>query len=427
MGVLGTALIAMLGLGGPIALALIAATVGYIIYDPLLSENAIFRSFFSFVNKYTLMAIPFFIFAGFLMERTGLISKLFRFADALVGWVPGGFAYATILSAVMFGAISGSSTAMAAAMGVIAYPEMIKRGYPKWMAAGVIATGGGIAILIPPSITLILYGVLTEESIVKLFLAGVAPGVMLALSDAVIVMTMATIIKLPANKFSWTELRDASMGAIPALLMPVFVLGGLYGGVLTPTESGAGACAYAIIYGFFSLREKFFKEMVAATERAVNLTSILFFLLGGVGIFQFLLANQGWPQDIATWVTSMGLTPLGFLAVLLIVLLFLSMFLTGVAILVLVVPVIYPVSLTLGIDPIHLGVLFALCIEMGAVIPPVGLNLFAVSGTTKVPVTTVMKGSFPFLITDGIVLILCALFPILTLWLPDLVVKPIFG
>lgn len=427
MGILSSALIAMLGLGGPIALALIAATVGYIVYDPLLSENAIFRSFFSFVNKYTLMAIPFFIFAGFLMERTGLITKLFRFADALVGWVPGGFAYATILSAVMFGAISGSSTAMAAAMGVIAYPEMIKRGYPKWMAAGVIATGGGIAILIPPSITLILYGVLTEESIVKLFLAGIAPGIMLAISDAVIVMTMALIIKLPANKFSWKELRDASMGAIPALLMPVFVLGGLYGGVLTPTESGAGACAYAIIYGFLSLRQKFMKELIAATERAVNLTAILFFLLGGVGIFQFLLANQGWPQDIATWVTGIGLSPIGFLAVLLVVLLMMSMFLTGVAILVLVVPVIYPVSLTLGIDPIHLGVLFALCIEMGAVIPPVGLNLFAVSGTTKVPVTTVMKGSFPFLITDGCVLILCALFPVLTLWLPDLVVKPIFG
>lgn len=427
MGIIGTALISMLGLGAPIALALIATTVGYIIYDPLLSESAIFRSFFSFVNKYTLMAIPFFIYAGFLMERTGLISKLFRFADALVGWVPGGFAYATILSAVMFGAISGSSTAMAAAMGVIAYPEMVKRGYPKWMAAGVIATGGGIAILIPPSITLILYGVLTEESIVKLFLAGVAPGIMLALSDAVIVMTMATIIKLPANKFKWTELRDASYGAVPALLMPVFVLGGLYGGVLTPTESGAGACAYALIYGFISMRKKFYKEMIAATERAVNLTAILFFLLGGVGIFQFLLANQGWPQDIASWVTGMGLSPIGFLAVLLLVLLFLSMFLTGVAILVLVVPVIYPVSLTLGIDPIHLGVLFALCIEMGAVIPPVGLNLFAVSGTTKVPVTTVMRGSFPFLITDGIVLILCALFPILTLWLPNLLVKPIFG
>jgi len=325
MGAIGTALLSMLALGGPIALALVAATVGFILYDPLLSDNAIFRSFFSFVNKYTLMAIPFFIYAGFLMERTGLIAKLFRFADALVGWVPGGFAYATILSAVMFGAISGSSTAMAAAMGVVAYPEMVKRGYPKWMAAGVIATGGGIAILIPPSITLILYGVLTEESIVKLFLAGVIPGIMLALSDAVIVMTMATIIKLPRNEFNWRELRDAGLDALPALLMPVFVLGGLYGGILTPTESGAGACAYALIYGFFSMREKFFNEMVAATERAVNLTAILFFLLGGVGIFQFLLANQGWPQEIAAWVTGIGLSPIGFLAVLLAVLLFLSM------------------------------------------------------------------------------------------------------
>jgi C4-dicarboxylate transporter DctM subunit len=327
----------------------------------------------------------------------------------------------------MFGAISGSSTAMAAAMGVVAYPEMIKRGYPKWMAAGVIATGGGIAILIPPSITLILYGVLTDESIVKLFFAGVIPGLMLAMSDAAIVMTMALIIKLPANKFSLSELASAGFDALPALLMPVFVLGALYGGVLTPTESGAGACFYAIVYGFLSMRERFFKEMMAATERAVNLTAILFFLLGGVGIFQFLLANEGWPQDIAEWVTNMGLSPISFLALLMVILLFLSMFLTGVAILVLIVPIIHPVSISLGIDPIHLGVLFALCIEMGAVIPPVGLNLFAVSGTTGVPVTTVMRGSFPFLCTDGCVLVLCMFFPILVMWLPNIAVQSIFN
>lgn len=427
MGILGPALLVLLALGAPIALALIAVTVGFIVYDPLLSEAAIFRSFFSFVNKYTLMAIPFFIYAGFLMERTGLIIKLFRFADAMIGWVPGGFAYATILAAVMFGAISGSSTAMAAAMGVVAFPEMIKRGYPTWMAAGVIATGGGIAILIPPSITLILFGVLTDESIIKLFFAGIVPGLMLAFSDAIIVMTMALIIKLPANQFSWTEFKSAGIAALPALLMPVFVLGGLYGGVMTPTEAGAGACAYAMVYGFLSMKKDFYPQMLAATSRAVNLTAILFFLLGGVGIFQFLLANQGWPQDIAEWVTGMGLSPLGFLSLLLIVLLFLSMFLTGVAILVLIVPIIHPVSISLGIDPIHLGVLFALCIEMGAVIPPVGLNLFAVSGTTKVPVTTVMRGSFPFLCTDGCVLVLCMLFPILVLWLPSMAVVSIFN
>ncbi len=427
MGFIGPGLIVLLALGAPIAMALCAVSVGFIIYDPLLSESAIFRSFFSFVNKYTLMAIPFFVYAGFLMERTGLIQKLFRLADALIGWLPGGFAYATILSAVMFGAISGSSTAMSAAMGVVAYPEMIKRGYPKWMAAGVIATGGGIAILMPPSVTLILYGVLTEESIVKLFFAGITPAIMLAISDAVIVLTIAHWIGLPANTFDLRELRSAFLAAWPALLMPVVVLGGLYGGVLTPTESGAAACAYALTYGAFALRGRFAKEAWAATERAVNLTAILFFVLGGVGLFQFLLANQGWPQDIAEWVTGIGLSPLGFLAILMVILLLLSMFLTGVALLVLVVPIIHPVSLTLGIDPIHLGILFALCIEMGAVIPPVGLNLFAVSGTTGVPVTTVMRGSFPFLCTDGCVMILVMLFPVLTLWLPDLVVRSVFN
>ena len=427
MGYIGPALLTLLALGAPIAVALIAVTVSFILYDPLLSPNAIFRSFFSFVNKYTLMAIPFFVYAGFLMERTGLIKKLFRFADALIGWLPGGFAYATILAAVMFGAISGSSTAMAAAMGLVAYPEMIKRGYPKWMAAGVIATGGGIAILIPPSITLILYGVLTEQSITKLFFAGVTPGVMLAISDAIIVLTMAAIIGLPASKFSLRELGRAFLEAFPALLMPVIVLGGLYGGVLTPTESGAAACAYALLYGAIALRGDFFKEAYAATQRAVNLTAILFFVLGGVGIFQFLLANKGWPQDIAQWVTELGLSPVAFLALLMVILLLLSTCLTGVAVLVLVVPVIYPVAITLDIDPIHLGILFALCIEMGAVIPPVGLNLFAVSGTTNVPVTTVMKGSFPFLCTDGCVLVLCLLVPALVLWLPNLAVKSVFG
>jgi C4-dicarboxylate transporter, DctM subunit len=427
MGLIGSALVALLALGAPIAMALVAVTVGFIVYDPLLSEAVIFRSFFSFVNKYTLMAIPFFVYAGFLMERTGLIQKLFRLADALIGWLPGGFGYATILTAVLFGAISGSSTAMSAAMGVVAYPEMIKRGYPKWMAAGVIATGGGIAILMPPSVTLILFGVLTEESIVKLFFAGMTPAIMLAISDAVIVLTMAHILKLPSTDFNARELRVAFLAAWPALLMPVVVLGGLYGGILTPTESGAAACAYALVYGVFALRENFIKEAWAATERSVNLTAILFFVLGGVGIFQFLLANKGWPQDIAEWISLMGLSPLAFLAMLMVVLLLLSMFLTGVALLVLVVPIIYPVSLTLGIDPIHLGILFALCIEMGAVIPPVGLNLFAVSGTTGVPVTTVMRGSFPFLCTDGCVLVLVMLFPILALWLPNIAVQSVFN
>ena len=258
MHLLGTSLISLLVIGAPIGIALAGATILIVLADPIMTPKALFRSYFSFLSSYTLMAIPFFIYAGFLMERTGLIAKLFRFADALIGWLPGGFAYATLLAAVMFGAISGSSTAMAAAMGVIAYPEMIRRGYPIWMAAGIIACGGGIALLIPPSITLILFGIITEESIIALFFAGVVPGVMLALSDAVIIVAISFYMRLPAGTFEVRGLLRALYEAWPALLMPVIILGGLYGGLFTPTEAGAAACAYSIIYGMLSQGKTFF-------------------------------------------------------------------------------------------------------------------------------------------------------------------------
>jgi C4-dicarboxylate transporter DctM subunit len=426
MWALGGSLIGLMLAAAPIGIALAGATILVVLSDPMLGPNALFRAFFQFLNSYTLMAIPFFIYAGFLMERTGLIAKLFNFADALIGWLPGGFAYATLLAAVMFGAISGSSTAMAAAMGIIAYPEMIRRGYPVWMSAGIIACGGGIAILIPPSITLILYGIITEESIVSLFFAGFTPGIMLAISDAIIIVGISFFIKLPAGKFELKKVGSATWDAWPALLMPVCVLGGLYGGVFTPTEAGAAAAGYALLFGLLSGRGKFLKELLPTTQRTINLTAIVYFLLGCVGVFQFLLANKGWPQDIAAWTAAQGFTQMEFLAVLLIVMLFLSMWLTGVAILVLTVPIFFPVALTLGVDPIHLGILAAIAIEMGGVIPPVGLNLFAVSGTTGVPVTKVMKGAIPFLITDGIVLLLMLFFPVLCLWLPDLLIESHF-
>ena len=416
---LGSTLFALLLVGIPIGVSLAGSTAIMVLLDDFLSFSTLFEAFFIFISKYTLIAIPFFIYAGFLMERTGLVAGLFNFADALIGWVPGGFAYATLISAVLFGAISGSSTAMAAAMSVIAYPEMIKRGYPTWMAAGVIASAGGIALLIPPSITLILFGVITEISIVDLFFAGVVPGIMLAISDAVIIVSVSLfIVKLPAGKFDLKRCWTAFLEALPALLMPVLVLGGLYGGLFTPTEAGAAAACYALGYGVLFKRGVFLKELLPTTRRTMNLTAVVFFLLGCVGIFQFFLANMGWPQEIAAWAGSLGLSKYAFLFALMGSLLLLSMWLTGVAILVLTVPIYFPVALSLGVDPVHLGILTALCIEIGSVIPPVGLNLFAVSGVTGLPVTHVIKGSFPFCISDTVVLIIVLLFPMLALWLP---------
>ncbi len=426
MWIVGGLVLALLLLSVPIGIALSGASAVYILIDPLLEPEVIFRAFFNFINRYSLMSIPLFIFAGFLMERTGLVGQLFRFADALVGWLPGGFGIATILACVLFAAISGSSVAMAAAMSVIAIPEMTKRGYPPWLAAGLVATAGGIAILIPPSIILILYGIVTETSVVRLFFAGVIPGLLLALANIVAIVGMSWYLKLPRGTFSAKAVWPATLGALPGFGMPVLILGGLYGGLFTPTEAAAAACGYALIYGFFTARRDFLKYLIPTTVRALNLSAVILFLVGSVGVFQFLASNLYWPQAITQTVVSWGLTPLGFLFAFIAVELVLGMFVDGVAMVLLTVPVVYPVAYALKIDPIHLAIILTLAIEMSLVTPPVGLNLFAVSGTSKIPVSEVVRGAIPFFLSDVIVLLLVIFFPALATWLPDQLVVNVF-
>lgn len=426
MNIVGAVAFLLLILSVPIGIALGAASAVYIFIDPLLEPNVIFRAFFNFIGRYSLMAIPLFIFAGFLMERTGLIGQLFRFADALVGWMPGGFGIATVLACVMFAAISGSSVAMAAAMSLIAIPEMIKRGYPPWLASGIVAASGGIAMLIPPSIILILYGIVTETSIVRLFFAGVVPGICLAISNIVAMLALAWWLKLPRGKLDLREAARAGKIALPALGMPVVILGGLYGGLFTPTEAAAAACGYALLYGLIAGRGQFIRDLLPTTCRALNLSAVVLFLVGSVGVFQFLAANLYWPQTIAKSVVSLGLTPLGFIFMFMAAALFLGMFLDGVAIVLLTMPVVYPIADALKIDPIHLGIMLTIAVEMSVVTPPVGLNLFAVSSTSKIPITQVTKGAMPFFSTDAIVLLLVVFFPVLALWLPDVLIVDVF-
>jgi C4-dicarboxylate transporter DctM subunit len=427
MPIVGTVLFVLLLLAVPIGIALSAAAAAYIMVDPLLEPTVIFRQFFSFIGRYSLMAIPLFIFAGFLMERTGLIAQLFRFADALVGWMPGGFGVATVVACVLFGSISGSSVAMAAAMSVIAIPEMKKRGYPDWLAAGLVATAGGIAILIPPSIPLLIYGIVTETSIVRLFFAGVIPGLLLALGNIVTVIGIALYLKLPkGGKFDPRRVLQESKGAVPALGMPVVILGGLYGGLFTPTEAAAAACGYALLYGLVTKRMQFVRQILPVAARSLNLTAVILFLIGSVGVFQFLAANMYWPQRITETIVGWGLTPLGFVFAFMGVLLILGMFVDGVAMILLTVPVVFPVAFALGIDPVALGIMITLNVETGVVTPPVGLNLFAVSGTSRISLPQVIKGTIPFFIGDLSVLLAVIFFPGLATWLPDLLVKSVF-
>ena len=426
MNVTGIVVLVLLLLSVPIGIALSAASAAYILIDPLLEPEVIFRQFFNFISRYSLMAIPLFIFAGFLMERTGLVGQLFRFSDALVGWMPGGFGVATVLACVLFGSISGSSVAMAAAMSVIAIPEMLKRGYPPWLAAGLVATAGSIAMLIPPSIILILYGIVTETSVVRLFFAGVIPGLLLAMGNILTVMIIAWYLKLPRGTFDGRRVWTDGKAALFALGMPVVILGGLYGGLFTPTEAAAAACGYALLYGFISKRGEFLKQLLPVAARSLNLTAVVLFLVGSVGVFQFLMANLYWPQKITEAVVSVGLTPHGFIFAYVGVLLLLGMFVDGVAMVLLTVPVVFPVALALKIDPVHLAIIVTLAVETGVVTPPVGLNVFAVSGTSKIPVIEVTKGTIPFFVGDLTVLVIVVFFPALALWLPNLLVTDVF-
>ena len=426
MWIVGIVVLALLLLSVPIGIALSASAAAYILFDPLLEPGVIFRAFFNFISRYSLMAIPLFIYVGYLMERTGLIAQLFRFADALVGWLPGGFGIATVLACVLFAAISGSSVAMAAAMSVIAIPEMLKRGYPPWVAAGLVATSGGIAILIPPSIPLILYGVVSETSVVRLFFAGVIPGLLLAAANIVTIIGLAYYLKLPRGKFDASRIWPATVGALPGFGMPVIILGGLYGGLFTPTEAAAVACGYALLYGVITGHGAFIRELLPTTVRALNLTAVVLFLVGSVGVFQFLAANLYWPQTLTMVITGWGLTPLGFIFAFILVEMILGCFVDGVAMILLTVPVVFPIAYALKIDPIHLGILLTLTVEMSLVTPPVGLNLFAVSGTSRIPVSEVVKGSIPFFLTDSLVLLAVVFYPGLATWLPNQLVTNVF-
>jgi len=426
MYITGIVALVLLVLSVPIGIALSAASAAYIFVDPLLEPSVIFRAFFSFIGRYSLMAIPLFIFAGFLMERTGLVGQLFRFADSLVGWMPGGFGVATVLACVLFGAISGSSVAMAAAMSVIAIPEMKKRGYPDWLSAGLVATAGGIAMLIPPSIILLLYGIVTETSVARLFFAGIIPGLMLATGNMITVVLIAIYLKLPRGTFDRRRIWPETLKALPALGMPVVILGGLYGGLFTPTEAAAAACGYALVYGLITGRGEFVKQLLPVAARSLNLTAVILFLVGSVGVFQFLAANLYWPQKITQTIVGWGLSPLGFMFAFMGVLLILGCLVDGVAMVLLTVPVVFPVAMALKIDPIQLGIIITLNVETGVVTPPVGLNLFAVSGTSKIPLTQVLKGTIPFFIGDLTVLVLCMLFPGISTWLPNLLITDVF-
>lgn len=373
---------------------------------------------FSQLTNVTLMAIPGFVFTGIIMSKGGISYHLIEALKSWVGHIRGGLAVVTILACMIFAAISGSSPATAAAIGGIMIPGMVNAGYNKKYAMGLVAAAGTLGILIPPSIPMIIYGVVSEQSISKLFLAGIIPGIILGgtlIVSAIIYARIHNYGALPKQTMAdrWKKSRKAIWG----VLLPVLILGGIYGGVVTPTEASFVACFYAIIVSVFIYKEMKFKRFMEILNESINITAMIYLIIASAVVFGMFLTIEQVPQTIATWIHSNTSNKWTFLIAVNILFFILGMFLESVSIILITLPIFLPVLALFDINVIHFAVIMTINMELAMITPPVGLNLFVISGISKEKVGAVVKGVAPFFVLMVMVLILVVIFPQLSLLL----------
>ncbi len=412
--------------GAPIGVALGLASFVYLVAFTSMDPGVIASGFFQYLNGYAFMAVPFFMLAGLLMEKTGLMKEIFDFAAATFGWLKGGLGAVSIVTSALLAALTGSAVASASALAIIAIPRMLSSGYSKKVAAGIVCAGGTMANLIPPSIWMILYGIVTDTSVASLFFAGIIPGIILTV--ILIVINAVNVRNEPIEMFPfrWANAWRGFIHSLAGLGLPVLVLGGLYGGIFTPTESGAAACLYALVYGYLARRGRFTRDMVESARPALRLTAMVFFMMGAVGVFQSVAANEYWPQKLAAAALALGLSPTEFIFGYMLVILILGCFLDGASMILLTVPVVFPIGLALGVNPLHLGILLVLNCQLGTITPPVGLNLYAVSGVSGIPVSDVLRGTTPYFFGILAMLIFMVFEPKIATWLPGLLFHAVF-
>ncbi|HLL26559.1 MAG TPA: TRAP transporter permease [Xanthobacteraceae bacterium] len=374
------------------------------------------------VTDYTFGVIPMFLLMGAFVSNSGMSRELFRAANVFVGHLRGGLGFATVAACGGFAAISGSSVATAATFSTVAYPEMRRYGYPQSFATGVIAAGGTVGAMLPPSTVLAVYGIITEQDIGKLFIAGIIPG-LLAISMYMLTITMIGIVRpkfLPAGpRAEWKDRLDAVRDIWAPLLLFVFVIGGLYGGMFTPTEAGGMGAGGSFVIGVLRGRlgkEEILRSLLQATRTAAAVFTVLI----GALLFGYFLTVTQTPQKVTMFLTSLGLGRYGVLALIMVMYILLGCLMDAMAMIILTVPVMFPVVLALGFDPIWFGIIIVMTVELGLIHPPVGMNVFVIKSVVHdVSFATIFKGVIPFIITDIIRLIILIAFPILALYLPS--------
>lgn len=409
---LGLPIFAALALSVFIAIEFFSGTSGVIV--PM--------RMFTGMNNFSLMAIPFFILAAELMRIGGLSDRLIDLAKVLVGWVPGGLGAATVLSCLLFGSISGSSPATVVAIGSIMFPALVAAGYSKHFSIGLIATAGTLGPIVPPSIALIIYGSVTGTSVGKLFAAGLLPALFIAALLIAYCIVYASLKKYDRAPFpKLAEIGRAFRSAGLGLGLPVILLGGIYSGVFTPTESAAVACVYGLLIGVFVYRTIRLPELVATLRSAGLTSSTLLLITAGASAFSWLLAISGTPTQLASEVLSVTDEPLQVMALFNFVMVVAGFFLDSASAIIVLSPLLQPIAAQVGVDPVHFGVITLINFSVGMITPPVGLNLFVAMSISKMSLKEVFRACLPLIALMMVALVVITYVPWLSTWLPSLI------
>ncbi|HWW68773.1 MAG TPA: TRAP transporter large permease subunit [Duganella sp.] len=415
-------LLALMLTGMPISISLGLTVLTFLFTMTQVPIDTVALKLFTGIEKFEIMAIPFFILAGNFLTHGGVARRMINFASSMVGHWHGGLALAGVLACALFAAVSGSSPATVVAIGSIILPAMVRQGYPKSFGAGVITTSGALGILIPPSIVMVMYSVTTNTSVGQLFMAGVVPGIMLAFLLGLTTWYLARKKGYPRMpKASWGERWATFRKSAWGLLLIVIVMGGIYSGSFTPTEAAAMAAVYAFFIAVFVYKDLKLKQVGKVLLDSAAMSAMLLYIITNAILFSFLMTSENIPQAMAEWITGQGLGVISFLLVVNVLLLLAGNVMEPSSIVLIMAPILFPVAMKLGIDPVHFGILIVVNMEVGMCHPPVGLNLYVASGITKMGITELTVAVWPWLLTMLGFLILITYVPQISLWLPNLI------
>ncbi|MBI4967101.1 MAG: TRAP transporter large permease subunit [Rhodospirillales bacterium] len=416
-----TLLIVLMLTGMPISISLGLTVLSFLFFMTNVPIEAVALKLFTGIEKFEIMAIPFFILAGNFLTHGGVARRMINFATAMVGHHYGGLGLAGVLACALFAAVSGSSPATVVAIGSIILPAMVAQGFPNRFGAGVITTSGALGILIPPSIVMVMYAVSTNTSVGQLFMAGVVPGLVLATMLGLVTWYKAWRNDYPRMpKASWVERLRTFRESAWGLLLIVVVIGGIYTGIFTPTEAAAMSAVYAFVVAVFIYKDMTLKQVPKVLLDSANMSAMLLYIITNAVLFSFLMTSENIPQAMAGWIIEKNLSIWIFLLVVNILLLLAGNVMEPSSIVLIMAPILFPVAVKLGIDPVHFGILITVNMEVGMCHPPVGLNLYVASGITKMGITELTVAVWPWLLTMLVFLVMVTYWPPLSLALPKM-------